>query len=387
MPQWQRFQQDSKNALNIYQRQYSHVYHPRLLALSQQCWENVPLNDNDIKRVSRILELAEDKNAIVRVAGTVVVVDREFFLEDESGRVSLTMKQEEESRSFLVTGIVAVVEGYVHEGALHVEQLYFATPKAAPALVKQSDAGQSSSILFLSGLEFGNPDVSSIPRELLLCFIQGRFRQQAKKAAAISHIIIAGGVLHPISEPNDITSTVHSLRDLEAWLLRIKIPVHIMPGARDPTTANWPQRPMHSSALFPHLPPKVFRTVPNPYASQIQETQLQMIGTNGEQIKDLVEQHDQKISYLDALGKTLEWGHLCPNGPDRIPMVPLNEEDPMVFPNHVAPHVLFAAAPAFATEVVRNTRLLCVPHFATTGEAVLLHTDSLGVETLKFQAD
>jgi DNA polymerase delta subunit 2 len=95
-----------------------------------------------------------------------------------------------------------------------------------------------------------------------------------------------------------------------------------------------------------------------------------------------------RLTELEALEQTLQWSHLCPTAPDRIGVVP--SDDVMVM-NKVTPNIYFCGncEEGFATKLINNnvekTRLICIPKFNETGEAVLVNLKTLDVELLRFQ--
>jgi DNA polymerase delta subunit 2 len=147
-------------------------------------------------------------------------------------------------------------------------------------------------------------------------------------------------------------------------------------------------------------------TTPNPYEAVYGEKVV--LGTDGLNVRDLQQailkkpneedateetSSPQPLTELEALEQTLRWAHLCPTGPDRLGMVPT--EDPMVM-DKTTPHLYFCGncEEGFATKLINNgddtekmTRLVCIPKFSQTGEAVLVNLVSLDVELLRFKVD
>jgi len=453
-PKWQRFQADmiqptsdtgaasvesKEKELYTYQRQYSHVYSHRLLALKDRCWKQLQNETNDdsdesgIVTVNRILELQESQ--LSRVVGTLVKETSdpkeepwhsqstcrpsdELYLEDESGRVLLNLDKSKgkgnDRRQVYqyCTGVVVGIEGTVDDrGVLHVDRIV--PPALPPASTTQASAvvepsqpsGHDPHLLLVSSLLCGDPQVSSLPREMLVGYLQGQFTDAAAKVA---RIIVAG------SGPG---ANMDGLKEFDMWAgLQVtgpsgslEIPMDILPSAKDPTTRNWPQRPLHSS-LLPHCSKnnnKVTVT-PNPYEAR-HATQL-VLGTDGLSVRDLqqvilkpssenkasAEDTDgstpQRLTELEALEQTLRWGHLCPTGPDRVGMIPL--DDPMVI-DKAMPHIYFCGncEEGFATKLIdgegegEKTRLICIPKFSDTGEVVLVNLKTLDVEVLRFKVD
>mmetsp|Transcript_15002 Transcript_15002/g.34773 ORF Transcript_15002/g.34773 Transcript_15002/m.34773 type:complete len:535 (-) Transcript_15002:162-1766(-) len=472
----------SETEVIAYQRQYSHVYSYRLAALKDGCWKRLKqLNSKAARRddgnlidVNRILELQEDK--LSNVVGTIIVesmngnsdenyyndnVDGEdrllhpnatcrsgdqLFLEDESGRVALQFVNRADgdddnhagSLSYqYCTGVVVGVQGSVDaKGVLNAKRIVtpaLPPPTSSRAFPDEDDDDSSTStahLLLVSSLLCGDPEVSSLPREMLVSYLQGHFNDSASKVA---HVIVAG------SGPGNV-DPVMGLREFDMLGLQVTraagIPMDIMPSATDPTTRNWPQRPLHSS-LLPHTlrstndigsgDVPMARLTPNPYECSIGD-QL-VLGTDGLNVRDLQKyvlktpcsnevqnsnnhsDHTNSssplpLSELDALEQTLRWAHICPTGPNSpdIGMVPSG--DPMVMSRR-APNIYFCGncEEGFASKLFFHnaenghdtsmtgkagepkTRLICVPKFSETGEAVLVNLKTLEVELLQFAAD
>lgn len=99
---------------------------------------------------------------------------------------------------------------------------------------------------------------------------------------------------------------------------------------------------------------------------------------------------------LGELKASLECGHVCPQGPVQVPMVP--QADPFVIPednddDDATPWLYVAGNCAtFATSMVRvkdrvDCRLVCVPEFCSTGVAVLVDLETLDVELLRMEVE
>jgi DNA polymerase delta subunit 2 len=482
-PKWQRFQTSllvastqsaaataaSKAPVKVdvhpYQRQYAHVYHERLEVLGPRCWENIPeeskdgTNKNSIARVARILELQEGLlsaavGTLVKEQSTDAAKGEEtlhpdskccasdaLFLEDTSGRVALEFPKDTGDNHANVhnycTGMVVGVVGIVGaDGVLIIQSVHH--PVAAPDSESASDTtsdtadtdNEAPHILFLSGLQCGGAHVSSLPRELLVSYLEGRF--SAANAARVSRVVIAGGSCSSSGE-----SMSASVKELDAFLLQVAgagIPIDILPGQDDPVSANWPQRPLHRSLLKQSVRycSQIVNRTPNPYAAVvgIDASSKLLVGTDGANVQDLARRllvvstettndddaamdTDTKkeetaaatstfhpVSELQALERTLTAGHICPTGPDSVPTIPHPSEDPMVLT--VTPDIYFAGnCSKFATSLVvtttttggnsssssklRQKRLVCLPKFGETGEAVLVNMETLGVELLCFE--
>ena len=452
-PQWQRFQpvknkplgagessSTSCSSSTTYQRQYAHVYYQRLAEVSQLIWKRLESSsrgddrDGGPVRVDRILDVVEGKLSLV--AGTLI---RDFleesdpsasnnnnsnnlFLEDESGRVALSFSESQGTQqNTIVTGIVAVVEGVVKEGVLLVSDLHVPHPRttveASVTVEAMMDAVDTPDaidppkcLLLVSGLNCGDPAVSALPRDMLLSYLEGCFG--VASASTVAQVLIAGGLVSPHA-----MDRAAALKDLDACILQIAacgVFVDALPGRDDPTTANWPQRPLHRSLLpqSHQFAGKLVHATPNPYQAKLAGRTV--VGTDGTNVQDLVKhlnriatassggnRNDNEdpapgdattnllpVTELDALRLLLEWSHLCPTGPDSVPTVPHSETDPMVLKG--LPDLLFCGnSTKFATGTFGNCRLICVPTFSQTGQAVLVHLNdkALKVELLCFRAE
>mmetsp|Transcript_7608 Transcript_7608/g.11622 ORF Transcript_7608/g.11622 Transcript_7608/m.11622 type:complete len:433 (+) Transcript_7608:91-1389(+) len=398
-PKWQRFQtsvllasmKTSEASTNtIYQRQYSHVYANRLNELKKR----FPQKRSNVTHCDRILDLVEDEpsyvvGTLVKESGTEDVVDKNskcrpddvLVLEDDSGRVYLQTERAQE----YCTGAVVAVQGVVKEGGrMHVDKFDHPIPPAAFPLPDngpstENQGQQDPHILLLSGLSCGNPEASMIQRDMLLAYVQGYLSPTASK---VCRIIIAGDSIY--------NGEVEGAKQLDSFVVQLcssGIPVDILPGNKDPTTANWPQRPLHSS-LLPQAEvygSKLLAKTPNPYASLIGSQYV--MGTDGRNVEDMLQfvrsPSGGELAELEVLQRTLDWCHMCPTGPDSVPTMPHAESDPMIIANQ--PAVYFSGGcTKFDTKMTSGTRMVCIPKFSKTGEAVLVNMTSLACELLRF---
>jgi len=400
-PAWQRFQSSLiapssavgsiKDAQDhLYMRQYSHVYHQRLSMLGPRCWE--AMQHVDAKKVLRILEVAEGVasllvGTLVRESeGTTLIdgcspKDKDIlYLEDESGRVQLLSNDPYQ----YCTGFVVGVQGVLREdGVLGVSEVFAPALSSVSTEMARSD-GVDPHVLLVSGLNCGDKDASPVPRDMLLSFLQGQFG--TAKAKLVSNVVVAGGTIS-----QTCSNRTSALRDANAWLNQVAacgVRVAILPGETDPTTANWPQRPIHS-ALLPGLLHNVNR-VPNPYAAYHAERLL--VATDGRNIRDLSKQICKKVdagslympTEMESLIMTLHFSHICPTGPDSVPTMPHAQADPMVLTERPALYVC-GGSKEFQTSLVNGTRLVCVPSFSASRIAVLVNLTTLQTEVLKFE--
>lgn len=391
-PQWQRFMAPIQTE-NIYQRQYAHVHHQRLAVLGPQC----QIASDNVVRVQRLLELQASVESFV--VGTVVVVTeekgtKEYFLEDESGRVTLEL--EDDKSTFYCTGLVIGVKGRLREmdGVFVVTEVVYPSSSVTQSMQVGSSTtsgGPTANVLILSGLDCANDETSSLPREMLLCLLQGRLGEDTLPLArSITHVLLVGGLVATSAKSKSNNKSMkHALQDLDAYLLQLAatgVRIDVVPGEFDPTTANWPQRPLHPSLL----PRATFNystihCAPNPMAAQYGERRW--VATDGRNIRDLMANADKEMTELQALQLSLRARHICPTGPDSVPTIPHAESDPMALTKEDSFDVyLCGGASEFVSCIQEGTRLVGVPNFGTTGQAVVCNLDSLDVEVLRFEA-
>ena len=348
-----------------------------------------------------------------------------IVLEDESGRVELTGDIDIDG---LATGVVVAVEGVVGAtGIMTVSKVHF------PEMGAQESADDSIpddvTILLVSGLDCGGTDASvSLKREMLIDYVTGHFA--ADQGSNIARVIIAGGgCTKPIKPDNlspfgnwasskkkvneDTSNVTLPIRELDLFLGELcasGVPVDYIPGLHDPTNANWPQKALHvcllpNSGSFVNM----LSRSPNPYEAKIGGKCF--LGSDGLNITDLrrfiakkiVQKNEDEVDdegnmiepsvemkemrSLEALECSLKLNHIAPTGPDSLPTFPFKESDPFVIEQ--TPHVYFAGnCDDFGTKLVEyegaKTRLICIPSFETTGQAVLMNLKSMECTTVEF---
>ncbi|KAL4878443.1 DNA polymerase alpha/epsilon subunit B-domain-containing protein [Aspergillus karnatakaensis] len=210
------------------------------------------------------------------------------------------------------------------------------------------------------------------------------------------------------------------------------IPVTIMPGESDPANFALPQQPIHR-AMFPRsrvycatpptgeekTEPGWFDSVTNPWEGDVEGWRLW--GCSGQNVDDVLRYLDfadedgnidlkgdveARIRIMEAM---LRWRCGVPTAPDTIWSYPFQTHDPFVM--QACPHLFFAGnQPQFKTAVIEgdiplklngedtemggtdedaplpSVRLVSIPKFSETGELILVDTETLEVEVIKFEA-
>ncbi|WEW60016.1 DNA polymerase delta small subunit Cdc1 [Emydomyces testavorans] len=207
------------------------------------------------------------------------------------------------------------------------------------------------------------------------------------------------------------------------------IPITLMPGETDPANFALPQQEIHR-AMFPRSrnycsPPRAgldgpssepgwLDTVTNPWQGDVEGWRLW--GCSGQNVDDVLRyvsldnddnnngnengedsNGDTRLRLMEAM---LRWRCAVPTAPDTIWCYPFQDYDPFVL--QACPHVFFVGnQPTFRTAVIEQSmssssmdmegeyqpsrvRLVTVPRFSETGEMVLLDTETLEVEVVRF---
>ncbi|KAI1809071.1 DNA polymerase alpha/epsilon subunit B-domain-containing protein [Poronia punctata] len=365
-------------------------------------------------------------------------------LEDESGRIRLV--GDILSDVVLVTGCIVAVMGTENvNGELEVVDLKFADLPPQPGRwavsnpVGQGDTtstgmagdgdqamtytqanGRGGKIAIVSGLGFSGDDHGashSTELDLLLEYLLGEALSPAaqRKLSHISRLIIAGNSVSPEyrrptgddqTEKTDQkkygydSSSYNALpsRLLDDFLSALlpAMPVTVMPGARDPANASYPQQPIHP-AMFPlsrafttgysTSEPGWLDTVTNPWEGEIEGWRV--LGTGGQNIDDIFKylSSDDRLGMMEA---TCRWQCCAPTAPDTLWSYPFQDDDPFVI--HTCPHLYFVGCqPKFGTKLIhgengQTVRLIAVPSFSSTGEIVLVDAETLDVSKVTIKA-
>ncbi|KAJ5128713.1 hypothetical protein N7526_006879 [Penicillium atrosanguineum] len=208
------------------------------------------------------------------------------------------------------------------------------------------------------------------------------------------------------------------------------IPVTLMPGDKDPANFSLPQQGIHR-AMFPQsraycAPPASgddkqepgwFDSVTNPWEGDVEGWRVW--GCSGQNVDDVLryldfpiedssldterEDSEARLQIMDAM---LRWRCGVPTAPDTIWSYPFQSVDPFVLES--CPHIFFAGnQPSFKTTTIESiiplrldggdtemsdipgstvarVRMLSIPKFKETGELVLVDTETLDVEVIRF---
>ncbi|EGX96736.1 DNA polymerase delta subunit 2 [Cordyceps militaris CM01] len=370
-------------------------------------------------------------------------------LEDDSGRVRLV--GDVLKTVPLVTGCIIAVMGTENtSGEFEVLDLKFPDLPPQPARwalgtadgthkqqdTEMTDSGGGSDapstnhkqIAIVSGLSFSGADAScAVEVDLLLEYLLGESLSPdaQSQASRISRFIIAGDSISAAAaaapdDDNDDTkaaaaagpssskkygydaSTYNALPsqlfDEFVSALLPSLPVTLLPGARDPANASYPQQPLHT-ALFPSArafgadpsagaaaAPGWFDSVTNPWEAEVEGWRV--LGTGGQNVDDVFKyvDSDDRLGMMEAMCR---WRCCAPTAPDTLWSYPFQDDDPFVL--NACPHLYFVGnQPAFGTRLIhgpdgQSVRLVAVPSFAVSKEIVLVDMETLDVTKVKIE--
>lgn len=337
----------------------------------------------------------------------------ELYIEDQSGRVKLVgdaIRGGSALRSMLITGVVAAVLGTeTRAGDFDVVDAVFASLPTPSPLKPLSNAkngrakaeqGQDQWVVLMSGLAIGGESAleSELSMQLLVEYLTGELGSDSDRSVASNIVaaVIAGNSLAPPTrneeeekpkrygqdQPTFSSAPTLALDQLLADLCST-MPVHLLPGERDPASVAIPQQPIHF-ALLPRAGrfDSLHRHT-NPAWVSIGNRKL--LGTAGQNIDDIYKYVDEPdANRIEMALRTLEWGHLAPTAPDTLWCYPFKSTDPFVLKER--PDIMVVGnQPAYASAVYKfdveeeehGCRVVLLPEFAKTKQVVLLNLASL----------
>ncbi|KAI8924657.1 DNA polymerase alpha/epsilon subunit B-domain-containing protein [Entophlyctis helioformis] len=383
---------------------------------------DMPLKPNVLELVTRKDSLVSDKDKVL--------------LEDESGRIILTGDLVQ--RANLMTGVIAAFLGSENDsGEFQVADICYAdfSPQAPlPHLSASNSNTHGPWIALLSGLEIGSTDSFDIRYMMLVDYLTGESgsEEDMQTAQGICRVVLCGDTLakmkpmHDARNPKITGSTSTNTGGIggqaiafdgsavdaaDALLLSLaaSMPVDVVPGPSDPTTAFLPQQPIHSSIFQRACRVSSLSMLTNPTTFAVEDTSF--VVDSGQPLEDM-HRMTSSARGIDLASHVLKWGHLAPTAPDTIWCHPFQMDDPLVLDTR--PHVFVVGnQPRFDTRLVHmprsgtghasngrddpmdgeqenakedteTTRVILVPRFAETGVLVLVNTATLECKTVEF---
>ena len=308
----------------------------------------------------------------------------------------------------LATGCVVAVRGRVNKaGEFEVARCWL--PGLAPLPRPLGTRKTGKLVCFVSGLglggvEGGTPE-AALRRSLLVDWLTGHLGggHEVERAAQVVRLVVAGNSVDAEEAASGDKENEGRgggdkvggpARELDMLLTQLcaSLPVDLMPGATDPASLALPQEPLHpclfpSTARCTYNDAPALHLCPNPHEFEVDG--VRFLGTGGQNVDDLYKYVSHTEDRVELMEATMRARHLCPTAPDTLACYPFTRIDPFVV--RESPHVYFVGSqPSFGHKVLTHddgkgqTRLVAVPRFDTTGEAVLLDLDTLDVRTISF---
>ncbi|CAE7184639.1 unnamed protein product [Rhizoctonia solani] len=395
-------------------RKVPHV--PRVLDVvkGQQCYiigtvyMDMPLKANVLEDIAQDHALA-----MIPIQSKRTSDKDSVMLEDESGRVGLIGDILAKER--LVTGVnIAVLGSETDSGEFQVEEIVY-PGLAPPSYIPNATPNESSYCVFLSGLCFGenastsptpaqpetNPTLNFDPMTALSLFLEwisgeGGSERDRQLALRVSRVVIAGdSFAAPLIEDERDSSKVSnsantSLRQAVLSLgeafqeIARTVPLHVLPGASDPTGTALPQQPMPSWIFKPQGQlgegSEAIYMESNP--TWVHSNGKGILVHSGQPLNDIY-MHSVEDDRMSMVRHTLKWRHIAPTAPDTLWSYPFDRQDPFVLDKTPDVYVV-GNQPAFGTEMVGPTRVVLLPRFAKQPLVVLVDMATLGVQTVEF---
>ena len=350
-------------------------------------------------------------------------------LEDTSGRVKIDKNKSKININELVSGIPIALKGNLSDKGIFIADDYiYYSPEIksmdTPMEIETNNANDNKNmILFISNLRIGNPNVdeglSSIARSMIIDFIQNnnlnsKFSEFSKKIKKIILVGCSAYVDQKIEELEkgsflqmdeykkklNIIIENYTLLDKYLKILSKFIHVDLVNSIEGNDGVYFPEYP-NSPLLFlenqVNINAKTLNLVPNPYSFNIYSNQTKsqkhFLGTSGENINTIM-QYTSINEPMDAMEKTLEWGHLAPLAPDTFRIYPYNKEDPLIL--NKIPDVYFISGKKSLNHKVikmksnngnKDVVLLELPDFSYTFKGVLYNIDNDNINEIDFSQE
>ena len=366
----------------------------------------------------------------------------QVMLEDESGRLRLAGAML--TTNLLVTGVIVAVLGTENaNGDFEVLDMQEPNLPRQPARWERDDAEidenqmkvdrpakTNKKIAFVSGLEISGTESDTLTLSMLSEYLLGESGGDKDQTVVtqISRLVIAGNsissdvIIHPpagaLEEGRKATNKKYGYdaaaynptptAHLDQFMSELlpSIPITIMAGEYDPANSSLPQQGIHST-MFPHSrtyastnvndpgneEPGWFDSVTNPWDGDIEGWRF--MGNSGQPLDDILKYIETggpdgqgAEGRLEVMENMLRWRCGAPTAPDTLWCYPFQDRDQFVIED--CPHVFFVGnQPRFDTTMVygpagQQVRLITLPKFHRTGELVLLNTDTLEVEIVRF---
>lgn len=419
--------------------QYSNLYHARMHLLKPRLTQQIrrldgdatkPIDIEDLEddrcawiignvfkimpmKPSIVKELLQDKSLDVQPIQERYYSDSDTLtLQGPHQKIPLAPAGPVSSQSFPCGTTIAVFGKRNSDGVFFVERhIVPGTPVSAvdarPMLGQLAD----KHVLFFSGLGLDrNANTFAAFNHFIACLtglvaVGGETKDILDSTAAV---IVAGNLvtsddldreklrktatyITKTTEPRSALSI--DLTDKVLLSLLDAVPVILMPGPNDPARWLMPQLPFSAALLAKSHSRANLHRATNPYNAELDGVEL--LGTSGINILDILRNVPDTKTPLDAMRRTLEWGHMAPTAPNTLPAVSLSGTDPFVFER--APDIYFAGnQPNYEADLLefvdpldearcKRTLLVAIPQFCKSFSCVAVNLSNLHSTELTFK--
>ena len=160
-----------------------------------------------------------------------------------------------------------------------------------------------------------------------------------------------------------------------------------MPSQDDPSNYTLPQKPFHPCLLKAATTLNTFNNASNPVKLSVCDNTIDIIGTSGENIHDMLKCTSNQTA-LDCMEMCLLNRNIAPTAPDTLPCHPFKDNDPFII--HQSPHIFFAGnQESFESKLItgkqgQKVRLIAIPKYKATNTVVLLDLKTMDVTPITF---
>lgn len=315
---------------------------------------------------SNIKEKLTDDTTDPTLEKTNYLKNSEMYIEDCSGKVPISFTAGFNKLSIFCTGTVLGFIGSKNEKNIFIcSDVVFPKPinqfedanSQKSKMVKLQDAPESASIMFISNLLLNQSNFEKT--KVLVDY----FAEKTSKIVIFGDILVNSGSEYDFSDFNYIFSGVFKEADTKKVLL--------IPGPNDPTTKLLPQEPFHP-LFFDRSLFNVLERLPHPASQVIFGKKFVFI--NQQIIKDLKRYCARNEDDLEILEQLVQIRQLAPNCPDTLGSVPFFGVDPFLLND--CDYLILGSCSKFQKKQFKSTQLVCIPDFASTKSAVILHDDT-----------
>ena len=348
-------------------------------------------------------------------------------LEDTSGRVKIDKTNSKININEFVSGIPIAFKGKLNDKGVFVADDYlFYQPgnltnqlnNDTPMDIESNVSSPNKNlILFISNLRIGNlneDEDGKLPtaRTMLVDFIQNNNlnNKLSEISNRIKRVIFLGSSVYVNEKIEELEKGSfikaeeykkelnliiknYTLLDKFLKLIASYIHVDLINGIEGNDGVYFPQN-NNSQFLFldnmVNINAKTLNLVSNPFKFEIYSQKIKskksFLGTSGENINCILQYTDINDP-LEAMQKTIEWGHLAPLAPDTLRTYPYSQNEPLLL--NKIPDIYFISGNKVLNKKVidynkKEILLMELPDFSQTCNGVIYNIDDNTINEIKF---